>query len=728
MGKQLLASKVIFQDAEAGIPESIEIPTSVTAFVGVAEKGPIGSAERAVTWDEWNKKFGGFVSSLAEAAFTFFAMGGTELYTVRTCHYTDITIPSSYTATKAVGSILEEIVGSAPAEVDGTLSGPFSLVDGDTVILSVDGAPGVTATFNATPALVTSGAVEPFALVGGETLTVQINGGVIQTITIAAADITVGAATALEVANAINKELVDGTAYVVAGAVVIQSDQRGTGASVQVTGGTANAVLTFPVLLVNGGGNVADILGVTVAEVKTVVEAAVGGVVVNTLAGGEAQIATVLTGAGHSIQVDALSTADGKIGLDNLLHVGVDSGTQVIATVNALTEGSYGNKVQCIVSDASSGVTTEFNMEVVFNSLVVERYANLTMDTLADNYAITKVNNESDYIELVDAFVGNRPTNRTNDLLTGGDDGLVGLVDQDYIGNSAAQNGIYALDTVEHINIVGVPGVATPAVQTALVNYCSLTREELPYAITAPPQGSNYEAAVTYMETTSGLLGLSPCGGMFWPWPQITNPDTNVYGTDELITVPVDGVVAGRFALTDNSKPGGIYQAPAGLLYGTLDIVRGIDSEDAYEEPKRDVVYPKRINPIYKKKGTPFFIDGHRNLENHDKYHDIQQRRGASHIIAEMDGYLEYFKHLAPNKEVRAEVFRTLDRYLKEQTGLGAFESSDPKLAYSIDVGEGLNTPEQGRQGKLWVKIGFRMAGAIDWIIVLLSKNVVATS
>lgn len=80
------------------------------------------------------------------------------------------------------------------------------------------------------------------------TLTISVNGGAPQTITILAsgfADST--AATAAEVAAQIDAGLVGGGSYALtAGGVAIEADLTSATTTVQVTGGTANALLLFP--------------------------------------------------------------------------------------------------------------------------------------------------------------------------------------------------------------------------------------------------------------------------------------------------------------------------------------------------------------------------------------------------------------------------------------------------------------------------------------------------
>ncbi len=59
--------------------------TSTAAFVGTARKGPIDRAVRVTSWQEFQRRFGGFISSgyLAEGVFQFFNNGGRQCYIVR---------------------------------------------------------------------------------------------------------------------------------------------------------------------------------------------------------------------------------------------------------------------------------------------------------------------------------------------------------------------------------------------------------------------------------------------------------------------------------------------------------------------------------------------------------------------------------------------------------------------------------------------------------------------
>lgn len=93
---------------------------------------------------------------------------------------------------------------------------------------------------------VTSGNSETYSLSDGETLDVKVDGAAAQTATFNTGDFgDIADATAAEVAAVINTDVTGVTASDDSGSVKITSDSTGESSSVQVTGGTANSVLGF---------------------------------------------------------------------------------------------------------------------------------------------------------------------------------------------------------------------------------------------------------------------------------------------------------------------------------------------------------------------------------------------------------------------------------------------------------------------------------------------------
>lgn len=164
--------------------------------------------------------------------------------------------------------------GTNPGAVVSANLPPYSLVSGQTLTVSVNGAAAATTTFTCTQGARTGVAgTYPTGFVGGETLTVAINGGANTNIVFTVADQLVG-----DVVNRVN--LVIGgvaTASNAAGQLRITSNRCGTGSTVQVVGGSAAATLGMAVGTTAGTGNVIDILNVASSEVATAVVAATAG-------------------------------------------------------------------------------------------------------------------------------------------------------------------------------------------------------------------------------------------------------------------------------------------------------------------------------------------------------------------------------------------------------------------------------------------------------------------
>jgi flagellar hook protein FlgE len=105
-------------------------------------------------------------------------------------------------------------------------------------------------------ALVTTGGSEPFAINAGEQLILSFDLGSSQTVTFSSPAITPGAATALEVVNAINAQITGGKASVgPGGTVVITANSAGSASRVQVSATPAG--LGVPLGTVQGSEQVA---------------------------------------------------------------------------------------------------------------------------------------------------------------------------------------------------------------------------------------------------------------------------------------------------------------------------------------------------------------------------------------------------------------------------------------------------------------------------------------
>jgi hypothetical protein len=259
------------------------------------------------------------------------------------------------------------------ASITGVASFAYNLEPSE--ILSLDiGAGPVSATFTATAATVTGiGGVFPTLFVGGETLTIGYDGTPDFTVTFLAAD-----QTALQVAARINAYAGFAFADVSGGQVRFTSIQRGQGAQVRIVSGSAGVLTALGLTAATtiGTGNVGNIDAVLFTEIKTIVQAAVAGTLVEQDSQGRLRISKVAVASSDYILVGPATTAlnlgftvgqEGSAdGIANLLST---AGTYPVVSSGTLTLGVDNEpnfNVTITAADTQAVVITNINAAAGF--------------------------------------------------------------------------------------------------------------------------------------------------------------------------------------------------------------------------------------------------------------------------------------------------------------------------------------------------------------------------
>lgn len=854
MSNALLSAKVVITEAEPGVSNVTALDTAVAAIVGITERGPT-AATLTNSFAEWVNIYGGYTLSSKEtvaAVQGFYSEGGQTLWTVRTARYTDINDENSLEALAATGVIPTADHPAAGAIVLGNLTETFSLANADTLIVSLNGAAGVTSTFEAGPAEITAGNTETYdfevkavdtatvaelyVLTNLNTLTVSVDGEVDLVITFNTADfgnialataaevvaviatqhgtdllgvdnggtleiennrtviggrslqITGGtdaaafgfgglliqgqgagdtveisvdgeaalafvlnavdyadlnAATAAELATAVNGQFSDISGDVDASALQLSNARGiGTGFSIEVLGsGTADtAVLNFAGGAVSGTGDASDAAVVTGAELKTLFEADIATMVV-TIVSGAVQLSTGATGPSETLQVLSSSTLDTKLGLSNLLATGTAAAVATTTiTTSAKYVGEYGNEITIRIADSINTDTDRFDLLVLEDGVLKEQYTSLTMDDTAVDFIEDVINASpnvggSQFISVVDADAAlgsptlDRPVNGDFSM-TGGDNGLVNISDADFIGSAVALNGIQGLNAVNGVRLLMIPARPTAAVHNAMIAYAEIDRDGTLFCVLDPPAGLTAGEMVDYTENQALLIESSEYAAIYFPQVRIVNPNTTLFGAEDSITVPPSGHICGRYARTDTRSPGGVYKAPAGVN-GTLRTIVGLEIlankevAETFDEAKRDLLYPKRINPISEISGGRI-LDGSRTLKSTGNFPSIPERRGVIFIEVSIKAALETFKFRNNDDELRSQAARTVEAFLLDQMNVGAFRSRNPATAFTVDFGTGLNTDAAIFAGKLLGQVGLATNKPAEFIIVEFAQDTAA--
>src|SRR5512138_3051285 len=215
--------------------------------------------------------------------------------------------------------------------------------------------------------------------------------------------------------------------------------------------------------------------------------------------------------------------------------VTLPNGATDILTVQAKECGAFGNRLKVEIRAATNGQVGYFDLLVLDDGVYRETFPNLTLTATAARYVETIVNDASSGSRLIKATDLHPASSTVLALgtysLTGGSDGLVGLTDADFVGTDAGKTGLHALDAVQSLSLLIVPGRATPAVHAAMLAYAEVEREGTVFAILDPPAAQSATAIVTYVSTTAALENASEYGAIYWPRIKVLNAKKCVFSS-----------------------------------------------------------------------------------------------------------------------------------------------------------------------------------------------------
>jgi len=355
---------------------------------------------------------------------------------------------------------------------------------------------------------------------GGKTLNLRINRGVIQYIPFLVGDFVDPAnPTQDEVFVVLAREATGCTVTKEAGNTIkLWTDTFGTDAYIRVLGGDANTELGFPTAEVQGVGNVGDKTAVTSTEVVALLQALGnhGTTFHAEVSAGKVRVYTEAEGAAVYLGFDAPSLMAAKmgwtVGAGGDVY-GTDASGNLALKLKGASEGTPLAGIQVTIQDNEED-STRFDIIVPVQSgthyriEAEERYEDLTVDDADPRYVESVINGVSRWISVEDQ---DSPSTAPDDeplagtyTLAGGNDGQVGLVGADYLGDLASGLGVHAFD---NLTVLGddVMDVMTPYLtdRDTMYQIAAYTegRRDMVYHMTHPTPASS-DDAIAFRDAT----------------------------------------------------------------------------------------------------------------------------------------------------------------------------------------------------------------------------------
>ncbi|HEV2915059.1 MAG TPA: phage tail sheath C-terminal domain-containing protein [Pyrinomonadaceae bacterium] len=760
---EYLSPGVYVEEVSSGIRPIEGVGTSTGAFIGVAEKGPIGGARyedgpgRPVlitNFGDFTRTFGGFINGefLAYAVQQFFGEGGTRCYVTRTAHFGNPSDPTTLTATRASAPLGGASTTTTAALAAGATSAPLTSAAGiapDMLLFITDGTNTIRARVTAVTPATNTVTFTPAVPAG---TTIATNAAVTQASLIVNAiyegawgnNLRVGVTASGRVATTLSSALAAGaTTATVANLVgldvgmTLLISQGANFALVQVTqvdpgtGGitfrvmeSSVAPVTVPptVPLIPVGGNVT---GIILGKASTVLRTAA-----NTPAGSNPLEAVLESTEGITVgSVLLFISRVGAVETVNRVLVNRVVGNRVFFAAPGLTAAfpagppPAGTPVTVVTSE-------DFTLTVYDGDDVVETHANLSLENtnLAD-YVEDRINlgaTRSRYIRIDEAQSQNAgntaPIRTAAPVRLGALPGTAGVngdpdTDGDYIGSSAVQTGFFAFDTVDDINILAAPGITLRPVILAGMSYCE-NRADVFYVSETPPGIDTATAALDFKNATGPLSGQqafnSKYGAIYWPWVRILDPLTN-----RPMLMPPSGAIAGSYSATDVRR--GVHKAPAGIEDGFLNTAIGI--EKVVTKGEHDVLNPQGVNVIRSFPGLGIVIWGARTTSRDPEWRYVNVRRLFLFLEESIDEGTQWVVFEPNDPVLWARIVRNVSAFLRVQWLEGKLVGLKEEEAFFVKCDEETNPPESVDLGRVITVIGVAPSKPAEFVIFRIMQK-----
>jgi len=349
-------------------------------------------------------------------------------------------------------------------------------------------------------------------------------------------------------------------------------------------------------------------------------------------------------------------------------------------------------------------VSLDFNITVYYKGVQVEpTWEYLSMESDCAGYVENVLNDDnsgSKYVRVTEiSSASDYPTKLPavgQYALSGGDNGLTGMTQEDFYDLEEEEGGIYALKKVVEPLTLFVPDIhlfANPERAHKAIEQWAEQDGRVAF-IYSPPYGYNQQNAREYKRTTAMMTSKYSAG--YYPWQKFydTVRECESY-------IPPEGMVVGTMVRMDRQK--GINRAPAGT---SAQLVDSLGPER--ELSKQDLEYLSAdLNCIIKKPGYGILVWGCRTSTNGSQSRYINNRRYLNYLKVTLQQGMQYIVFNPANKtETYIQGSLTLESFLRAEWREGRLVGNTAQDAFYVNWTGSVNPKELTDRGIMTFEIG----------------------
>lgn len=699
------------------------VSTSTAALVGVFSKGPIGVARFIAGAEEFSKIYGGANSKgvSAMAVDKFFKQGGSRMYVTRTAHYSDPATASTVTAVKSL-IVMDDRLPNAGVKATGSITVGNNAIDA--WIQSFGSIEIINNTFDASDAVVVNGVSFEQAVDWTPGVDTIASALVLKDAINASVDIAIaGVLTAVIDGTNASKIILTAVSFGAAGNALTLAEVDGATDNFTISGATFSGGLDGDVVQAGDSDSLqfADnvLIGVDSSATALNIKDAINGSATNVIASIDAALANqvnitaVAIGlAGNSLALTKVDANDDLLLSGATLLGGLETDAENAMSATADDgEGVHADGRIIRIAAARNGLADHFKLLVMNPDgvTVLDAFDNLNLDPLSASYAETKINGKSQKLIVVSDLVSSNTANDNNlpalgdHVLAGGNDGLVGLNDQDFIGSAASKTGIYSWDLIEDkFSMAAIPERTTIAVQQFGQQYATLKKHFKFF--NDFPSGLDPQGAVSFIED-NGLV--SEYGS--WHWPNLKVQDLDPSNLGNEIIIPCSMAIMGLYARTDSQPGKGVAKTAAGVNDGRIFDIVGFESDANQEKGNRDLLFPSGINPLWSEQGVGTINDGGRLSKLDGLVANINERRVFIFAETSIKLGIRFARHENIDEKLFNSLNASITAFLTRFWRQGGLKGSVASDAFFVNTENGIGTinpPSEAAASRVNVEVG----------------------
>ena len=259
-------------------------------------------------------------------------------------------------------------------------------------------------------------------------------------------------------------------------------------------------------------------------------------------------------------------------------------------------------------------------------------------------------------------------------------------------GTPESRTGLQALRNVDEISMIAIPGVATAAVQTAMIAHCESLGDRM--AILDPASADDFAAV---QSQRAGLFTDGGFAALYFPWIEAAPIEST-------LLLPPSGFVAGSYSSHDPND------SPVGLIATASDVAYELTTEE------HNILNAQNINAIRDLSGIRIW--GARTLSENQEWQYITTRRMALSIEESIEEGTAWCLD-EPNDEILWEILtEDMENFMFGLYVSGWFQGAMPSEAYFVRCDQSTMTEQDIAEGRTILFLGFAPLQPAEFVVM----------